>query len=251
MSTLNPASSLSPFEFPPALGVVTGGLADNDSDVVMDLGGDGLELALAARSRVKRVMDVIGAIGGLIFLGPVMLIVAVLVRLDSPGPALFRQVRLGRGGRPFWCLKFRTMSTDAENRLQDLEAKNEVSSGVLFKIRRDPRVTRLGRFLRLTSLDELPQLINVLRGEMSLVGPRPLQLRDCQRLDAFDRTRFRHRMRVVPGLTGPWQVSGRSDLDVQDMLHLDSNYVNRWSIGTDLAILCRTVGVVLVGRGAC
>ncbi|MFO0959100.1 MAG: sugar transferase [Isosphaeraceae bacterium] len=251
MSTLNAASSLSPFEFPPVLGVGASGLADSDCGAELGLEGDGLEMAAAARSRCKRAIDVIGAIGGLIFLGPLMLIVALLVRLDSPGPALFRQVRLGRGGRPFWCLKFRTMATDAERRLQDLEAKNEVSSGVLFKIRQDPRVTRLGRFLRLTSLDELPQLINVLRGEMSLVGPRPLQLRDCQRLEALDRTRFRHRLKVVPGLTGPWQVSGRSNLDVHDMLHLDSNYVNRWSIGTDLMIICRTVGVVLIGRGAC
>lgn len=251
MSMLNPASSLSPFEFPPALGAVAGGLAESGLAGEMILEEGGLEVAAAARSRVKRAIDVMGAVGGLVFLGPLMLIVALLVRLDSSGPALFRQVRLGRGGRPFWCLKFRTMATDAERRLEGLEACNEVSSGVLFKIRRDPRVTRLGRFLRLTSLDELPQLINVVRGEMSLVGPRPLQLRDCQRLDAFDRTRFRHRLRVVPGLTGPWQVSGRSDLDVQDMLHLDSNYVNRWSIATDLAIICRTVGVVLAGRGAC
>jgi lipopolysaccharide/colanic/teichoic acid biosynthesis glycosyltransferase len=133
-----------------------------------------------ARSSIKRIMDVVGALGGLILLGPVLAIVALLIRLDSRGPILFRQRRMGLGGREFRCLKFRTMVADAEQRLRDLEARNECAGGVLFKIKDDPRVTPLGRFLRRTSLDELPQLWNVLVGEMSLVGPRPWQLRDSE-----------------------------------------------------------------------
>jgi lipopolysaccharide/colanic/teichoic acid biosynthesis glycosyltransferase len=205
---------------------------------------------VAVYSHTKRFIDLVGAICSLILLGPLMLILAVLIRLDSSGPALFRQVRLGHGGRPFWCLKFRTMSTDAEHRLRELEAMNEVSSGVLFKIRRDPRVTRLGRILRQTSLDELPQFINVLRGDMSLVGPRPLQLRDCQRLEALDPSGFLKRLSVPSGLTGAWQVSGRSNLDADDMLDLDVAYVDNWSLALDIKIILRTILVVLDRRGA-
>jgi lipopolysaccharide/colanic/teichoic acid biosynthesis glycosyltransferase len=163
---------------------------------------------------------------------------------------LFRQRRQGLDGRIFFMLKFRTMRPDAEARLQELEARNESAGGVLFKMRDDPRVTRLGRFLRRTSLDELPQLWNVLRGEMSLVGPRPLQLRDSARLGEQDPAGYWGRMSVLPGLTGLWQVSGRSDLDGAGMVRLDLDYITSWSLGLDLRILCRTVGVVLNGRGA-
>lgn len=249
MSTLTPSSSLTPFEFgttiPGSSALSHSPLTESFHAVLSEQ-----ELAPAAHSRAKRLMDFIGAFCGLIMLGPLMLTVVILVRLDSSGPALFRQLRLGRGGRPFWCLKFRSMTTDAERRQGEVEALNEVGSGVLFKIRRDPRVTRLGRFLRITSLDELPQLINVLRGDMSLVGPRPLQLRDCEKLEEHDRMRYRHRMRVTPGLTGPWQVSGRSSLDIQDMLDLDLEYVDRWSPTLDMTIIVRTISVVLSGRGA-
>jgi lipopolysaccharide/colanic/teichoic acid biosynthesis glycosyltransferase len=148
-------------------------------------------------------------------------------------------------------LKFRTMVADAEARLGDLEACNESAGGVLFKLRHDPRVTRLGWFLRRSSLDELPQLINVLKGEMSLVGPRPLQLRDSERLRARDPQGHAHRLRVLPGLTGPWQVAGRSDLDYQQMVQLDRDYVANHSLGRDLGILGKTVLVVLLRRGAC
>ena len=204
-----------------------------------------------ARSAIKRAMDLAGSLGGLILLSPLLALVALLVRLDSPGPILFRQRRMGLGGRVFWCLKFRTMVPDAEQRLRDLEAHNESAGGVLFKIKDDPRVTALGRFLRRSSLDELPQLWNVLVGEMSLVGPRPLQLRDCERLEEMDPEGFARRLSVMPGVTGPWQVGGRSDVDSGRMLRLDLDYVANWSVATDLTILFKTVAVVVYGRGAC
>jgi lipopolysaccharide/colanic/teichoic acid biosynthesis glycosyltransferase len=203
------------------------------------------------KSLVKRGIDLVGALTGLLVLWPVMLALAVLIRLDSSGPVLFRQVRRGHRGRPFRMLKFRTMVADAEARLGDLEACNESAGGVLFKLRDDPRVTRLGRFLRRSSLDELPQLINVLKGEMSLVGPRPLQLRDSDRLWALDPQGHAHRLRVLPGVTGPWQVAGRSDLDYEQMVQLDLDYVANHSLGRDLGILGKTVLVVLLRRGAC
>jgi lipopolysaccharide/colanic/teichoic acid biosynthesis glycosyltransferase len=200
---------------------------------------------------VKRGIDLVGALTGLLVLWPVMLALAVLIRLDSPGPVLFRQVRRGHRGRPFPMLKFRTMVADAEARLGDLESCNESAGGVLFKLRHDPRVTRLGQFLRRSSLDELPQLINVLKGEMSLVGPRPLQLRDSERLRALDPHGHAHRLRVLPGLTGPWQVAGRSDLDYEQMVQLDLDYVANHSLARDLRILGKTAVAVLLGRGAC
>jgi lipopolysaccharide/colanic/teichoic acid biosynthesis glycosyltransferase len=205
----------------------------------------------SSASSIKRSMDVVGALGGLILLLPLLAIVALLIRLDSRGPILFRQKRMGLGGREFLCLKFRTMVDGAEARLRDLEARNESAGGVLFKIKDDPRITSLGRFLRRSSLDELPQLWNVLVGEMSLVGPRPLQLRDCEKLEQQDPAGYNRRLSVTPGVTGPWQVGGRSEADGRRMLRLDLNYVENWSIATDLAILVKTVAVVLAGRGAC
>jgi lipopolysaccharide/colanic/teichoic acid biosynthesis glycosyltransferase len=195
----------------------------------------------------KRAIDLAGALLGLLVLSPVMLAVALLIRLDSPGPVLFRQWRRGRGGRPFRMLKFRTMVVDAERRLGALEVRNESAGGVLFKLHDDPRVTRLGRFLRRSSLDELPQLINVLRGEMSLVGPRPLQLRDSERLAAADPRGHARRLQVLPGLTGPWQVEARSALDYERMVELDCEYVASRSAGGDLQIIARTALVVLRG----
>jgi lipopolysaccharide/colanic/teichoic acid biosynthesis glycosyltransferase len=195
-------------------------------------------------------MDLVGALLGLLFLAPVMLAIALLIRLESPGPVLFRQLRRGYRGRYFWVLKFRTMVVDAEQRLTDLEKKNESAGGVLFKLRDDPRVTPLGRFLRRSSLDELPQLINVLRGEMSLVGPRPLQLRDSDKLRSLDFEGYVDRLRVMPGLTGPWQVGGRSDVDYSHMVKLDVDYVKNWSLSKDLWIIFRTFLVVLGRRGA-
>jgi len=198
----------------------------------------------------KRAVDLTGALVGLTLLTPVILAIAVLIRLEARGPILFRQLRRGYRGQLFRVLKFRTMSVDAEQRLDALEDSNESAGGVLFKLRDDPRVTRMGRFLRRYSLDELPQLINVLFGEMSLVGPRPLQLRDSDKLLALDPKAYAQRLQVMPGLTGPWQVGGRSEVDYQRMVELDVDYVENWSLGWDLRIIVKTFFVVLLQRGA-
>ena len=201
-------------------------------------------------SSFKRAIDITASAFGLLLLAPLMLLIAVAVRISSPGPVFFRQLRLGRGGQPFYVLKYRTMVADAERRLSELEAHNEAAGGVLFKIRRDPRVTPLGRFLRRSSLDELPQLINVLRGEMSLVGPRPLQLRDSYRLEALNPEAFVQRLSVMPGITGPWQVGGRSD-GTDGMVRQDLEYIANWSLALDLKILLQTIPAVMSCRGAC
>lgn len=207
--------------------------------------------AAAARSMTKRTLDLLGSIVGLVLLSPVLAVVAVLIRLDSKGPIFFCQPRTGLNGREFCCFKFRTMIMDAEARLRDLESKNESAGGVLFKIKNDPRITTLGRFLRKSSLDELPQLWNVLVGEMSLVGPRPLQQRDSQRLKALAPESYARRLTVMPGVTGAWQVGGRSEVDSLGMLQLDLDYVENWTLATDMDILVKTVGVVLRRQGAC
>jgi len=181
----------------------------------------------------------------LILLSPALLAIAVLVRSDSPGPAIFRQPRVGRDGHVFTMLKFRTMTTDAETLAAGLLDENDCD-GVLFKLRRDPRVTRVGRVLRRYSLDELPQLVNVAAGRMSLVGPRPALPGEVE-LYAHDP---RRRLAVKPGLTGLWQVSGRSDLSWDESVRLDLLYVDNWSLSLDLAIVARTAGAVLRARGA-
>ncbi len=244
MSTVNPMTLTSNYDMTQVLPE----LAATDP-ACFQISGE--TAAPAARSVVKKIMDFVGAACGLVALSPVLAVVAILVRLDSKGPILFRQQRMGLGGRSFPCLKFRTMVPDAEARLRELEAKNEAAGGVLFKIKHDPRITPLGRFLRKTSLDELPQLWNVLVGEMSLVGPRPLQLRDSAKLADLDSEGYSKRLSVLPGVTGPWQVGGRSDLDSDGMIRLDLAYVDRWTIATDLNILLKTVVVVFAGKGAC
>jgi lipopolysaccharide/colanic/teichoic acid biosynthesis glycosyltransferase len=211
---------------------------------------EGLSPDRVAIRLAKRAIDLAGATAGLILLAPLMLLIAALIRLETRGPVIFRQRRVGQGGRVFWFLKFRTMVADAEDRVKYLEALNESSCGVLFKIRNDPRITRVGRLLRRSSLDELPQLWNVLRGEMSLVGPRPLQMRDSELLARSDPEGYDRRLTVLPGLTGAWQVGGRSETDVFGMLQLDLEYVANRSVGLDLAILARTFAAVLRGRGA-
>jgi exopolysaccharide biosynthesis polyprenyl glycosylphosphotransferase len=193
---------------------------------------------------VKNLMDRILAAVLLIVLMPLMLLISSLIRLSDRGPAIFSQPRVGREGKTFRVLKFRTMYTDAEERLAHLVDQNE-SDGLLFKIKDDPRVTPVGRLLRRTSLDELPQLINVLVGEMSLVGPRPLPADDGDFLGDV-----RRRLLVRPGMTGLWQVSGRSELSWDDAVRLDLYYVDNWSLAFDLLILWRTVGVVFGRRGA-
>ena len=194
---------------------------------------------------IKRSFDLVVASLSLVVLSPVLLGIAAAIKATSPGPALFRSRRPGIGGVPFDCLKFRTMHTDAEQRQEEMESMNE-ASGALFKIRRDPRVTRVGGLLRRFSLDELPQLVNVLRGEMSMVGPRPLPLRDYSRLDEWHRKRYL----VLPGITGLWQVSGRAELDFDELVRLDFLYLERWSIFLDLSILLKTLPAVLRRRGA-
>jgi exopolysaccharide biosynthesis polyprenyl glycosylphosphotransferase len=200
---------------------------------------EGVDFAL------KRVFDIAGATLLLALLSPLLLAIVIAVRVSSRGPIVFRSVRRGIGQRPFACLKFRTMHTDAEEQQDDLEEFNE-ASGALFKIREDPRLTRVGRLLRRFSLDELPQLVNVLRGEMSLVGPRPLPQRDYDMLEDWHRKRYL----VLPGITGLWQVSGRSELDFDDLVHLDFIYLEHWSLALDLTILLKTIPAVLSRRGA-
>jgi exopolysaccharide biosynthesis polyprenyl glycosylphosphotransferase len=200
---------------------------------------EGIDYAL------KRTFDLVVASALLVVLAPLLLALALAVRLSSRGPVIYRSIRPGVGGTPFDCFKFRTMRTGADQVQAELEEANE-ASGVLFKIRDDPRLTRIGRFLRRYSLDELPQLVNVLRSEMSLVGPRPLPMRDFERMEEWHKKRYL----VMPGITGLWQVSGRSELDFDDLVRLDFYYLERWSVFLDLTILLKTIPAVITRRGA-
>jgi exopolysaccharide biosynthesis polyprenyl glycosylphosphotransferase len=194
---------------------------------------------------VKRSFDLVVACLLVFFLSPLLLFAAVAVKLTSRGPVIYRSIRPGIGGMPFACFKFRTMYEDADARQRELEEANE-KGGAIFKMRDDPRVTPIGRFLRRWSVDELPQLFNVLRGEMSLVGPRPLPERDYERLEDWHRKRYL----VLPGMTGLWQVSGRSELDFDELVRLDFLYLERWSVFLDLTIMLKTVPAVARARGA-
>jgi len=209
--------------------------------VARDEAGFGLIIQAVA----KRFLDIFGSVLLLVFFSPVLLLIAAVIRLTSPGPALFKQDRLGRGCRKFTMYKFRTMEMDAEKKLTQLYARNEMDA-ILFKMKRDPRTTPVGRILRRLSLDELPQLYNVLKGEMSLVGPRPPVEREVR---MYTRT-VRRRLDAVPGMTGFWQVSGRSTLPARRGFALDVLYVRKWSLALDLLILLRTIPAVLFGRGA-
>lgn len=193
---------------------------------------------------LKRVVDVLGAAGALILLAPMMAVIGIAIRVDSPGPVLYAALRAGRKGRPFRCYKFRTMVLNADNLKNALRTQNQ-RQGPFFKIRDDPRVTRIGRFLRRFSLDELPQLLNVLKGEMSLVGPRPHPLDDVRSY------RIEHlpRLDVTPGMTGLWQVTSRRDPSFQTGMKLDIEYIHRWSLAMDFRILLKTAGAVLRGSG--
>jgi Undecaprenyl-phosphate galactose phosphotransferase WbaP len=197
----------------------------------------------------KRALDIIGAGVGLMLLAPFFLIVALMVRADG-GPAFFAHQRVGRGGKLFGCLKFRSMVVDSQARLESLLANDPVARAeweATRKLKNDPRITRIGRFLRSTSLDELPQLINVLRGEMSLVGPRPVQEAE---IDRYYGASAAHYMAVRPGITGLWQVSGRSETSYESRVALDVSYVSRPSLLADISILLRTPVAVLSRRGA-
>ena len=194
---------------------------------------------------LKRVLDVTVSVVGLVLLSPLFLTVAFAIRLDSPGPVLFRQKRVGADEKVFVCYMFRSMQRDAEVRQADLEYLNEVERPA-FKIKDDPRVTRVGRLLRRWSIDESPQLVNVLKGEMSLVGPRPLPVRDFLGMEES----HKRRLGAVPGMTGYWQTSGRSDLSFEEMVRLDLYYIENWSLSFDVKIILKTLGAVLRGEGA-
>ena len=195
---------------------------------------------------MKRLLDIAGALLGMVILGIATIFVAPAIKLESPGPVFFGQTRIGKNGRRFTFYKFRSMYQDAEQRKKDLMAKNEVH-GLMFKMENDPRITKVGKFIRKTSIDELPQFWNILKGDMSLVGTRP------PTVDEFERYEAKHKCRLsmTPGLTGLWQVSGRSDIkDFDEVVQLDMQYIDNWSILKDIKILLMTVGIVITGKGS-
>ncbi len=195
-------------------------------------------------ARFKRCFDMFGALVGLVAISPLLLAIAIAIKLDSRGPVMFRQLRVGRHGRRFYMLKFRTMVVGADDMKESLLERNEAKEG-LFKIADDPRVTRLGRLLRRSALDELPQLWNIVRGEMSLVGPRPLVLDEDRRVEGW----HRRRLELMPGMTGPWQILGPARVPLREMVAIDYLYVANWSLWTDVKILLRTVPHVIGRRG--
>jgi exopolysaccharide biosynthesis polyprenyl glycosylphosphotransferase len=199
-----------------------------------------------ARKLVKMLFDRGVALCLLLVLSPLLLVLMVAVKVSSRGPMLFRQTRVGRDGELFSLLKLRTMQPDAESRLQELMALNEAPGGVLFKLKDDPRVTPLGRWLRKWSLDELPQLINVVIGQMSMVGPRPPLPTEVEKYQGH----ARRRLLVKPGITGLWQVSGRSDLSWEEAVRLDLQYVENWSLGLDMVVIAKTLLAVVRSAGA-
>lgn len=198
------------------------------------------------RLLVKRVMDIVGGFVGMVITLLFFPFVALAIKLDSPGPVLFSQVRIGRNGRRFKIYKFRSMYMDAEERKKELEKQNEMQ-GLMFKMENDPRITKVGKFIRKTSIDELPQFYNVLKGDMSLVGTRPPTADEFEKYDQY----YRRRISMTPGLTGMWQVSGRSEIDnFDDVVKYDLEYIDHWSLTLDIKILIKTVWVVLAGRGS-
>jgi exopolysaccharide biosynthesis polyprenyl glycosylphosphotransferase len=207
-----------------------------------------LDHELISQFRIKRFFDVIVSILLLLVLSPLFLLVSAAIKIDSPGPIFYRQTRIGLKGREFFVWKFRSMRSDADRIQSFLEKDNETTDGILFKMKNDPRVTRVGRFIRRYSIDELPQLFNVLLSQMSLVGPRPLPVRDVQR---FNEASFLIRHEVLPGITGLWQVSGRSDImNFDQAFELDMRYIENWSLSLDLRILLKTLVVVVRKQGA-
>jgi len=194
----------------------------------------------------KRLLDIVASAILLVLLSPLFLAVAIAIRLEDPGPILFRQTRVGRWGTLFTMWKFRSMFTDAEERKRELMAQNEMEGGVLFKMKDDPRITKVGRIIRKTSIDELPQLWNVFKGEMSLVGPRPPVTQEVDQYSLSDR----RRLEVIPGITCIWQVSGRSDIPFDQQVELDVQYIESQSFWNDIKILLKTVPALLFGTGA-
>lgn len=197
-------------------------------------------------SFLKRTIDILGSIFGLFILSPLLLITAIGIKWEEPkGSVVFYQTRIGKNGKPFRIYKFRSMCIDAEERLKDLLDKNDIS-GAMFKMKDDPRITKVGKFIRKTSIDELPQLFNVLRGEMSLVGPRPPSSREVEEYTTYDKKR----LSVTPGCTGLWQVSGRNDLSFKQMIELDLAYIEKKCIWFDIKIILKTVITVINPKGA-
>ncbi len=228
---------------PRLLEVVGSSVEFDDLHGVTLMGVRGFELTRSSAA-VKRAFDLIGASLGLLAIAPLMIVIAVAIKLDSPGPLFFRQLRVGRHGKHFSLLKFRTMVPDAEALKDSLRHRNEAQEG-LFKIADDPRVTRVGKLLRSSALDELPQLLNIVRGEMSLVGPRPLVLDEDCRVEGW----YRRRLELKPGMTGPWQILGPARVPLREMGAIDYLYVANWSLWGDVKILLRTVPHVLGRRG--
>ena len=196
---------------------------------------------------LKRIADLFGGFFGLFITAILFPFIAIAIKLeDKNGPVLFSQIRIGKNGRRFRIYKFRSMYADAEERKKELMTQNEVK-GPMFKMKNDPRITKVGKFLRRTSLDELPQFWNIFKGDMSLVGTRPPTVEEFEKYNDY----YRRRMSITPGLTGLWQVSGRSEItDFNEVVKLDLQYIDNWSIGQDLKILLQTVGVVLTGKGS-
>jgi exopolysaccharide biosynthesis polyprenyl glycosylphosphotransferase len=211
---------------------------------LISIGVPGLASTMVA---AKRVLDLLGSAALLVIFSPVLITTAIAIKIESKGPVLFLQARAGRGNKSFNLIKFRSMYVDAEQHKADLGPMNESHDGVMFKIRDDPRITRVGAFIRRFSIDELPQLFNVLKGEMSLVGPRPLIFSETAALEEHWHLR---RLELRPGMTGPWQVYGRSDSPFQEMVRFDYQYVAGWSLARDIEILLATIPAVASGRGA-
>lgn len=207
----------------------------------------GVPVLASTSMAAKRVLDVFGSLALLALFSPVMIATAIAIKVESRGPILFRQPRAGRGNKSFKMIKFRSMYIDAEQRKKDMDGLNEAGDGVMFKIREDPRVTKVGKFIRRFSIDEMPQLFNVFKGEMSLVGPRPLIFPETAALEKHWHLR---RLELRPGITGPWQVYGRSQSPFQEMVRFDYQYVAGWSLARDVEILLATLPAVLSGRGA-
>nr|MBO2500834.1 sugar transferase [Acidimicrobiia bacterium] len=224
---------------------ITSAVRPAEPDLYVVPRNKGLLAATPFQLAVKRAIDIIGATIALVLLSPVFLVVAIAVKLSSPGPVLFKQTRIGKYGEPFTFLKFRSMRVGADNEKRNLIDLNEVD-GPVFKIREDPRITSVGRFLRKTSLDELPQLLHVLSGRMSLVGVRPPVPEEVAEYSAYER----QRLLIKPGLTCIWQVSGRSDLDFRTWMRMDLEYIENWSLALDLKLILKTFSAVLSGRGA-
>jgi exopolysaccharide biosynthesis polyprenyl glycosylphosphotransferase len=199
------------------------------------------------RLLIKRLIDIVGALVGLILTAIITPFVALAIKIDSPGPVFFSQTRIGKNGRRFKIWKFRSMYIDAEERKKELEAQNEVEGGLMFKMENDPRITKVGNFIRKTSIDETPQFLNILTGDMSLVGTRPPTEDEFEQYNGY----YRRRMSITPGLTGMWQVSGRSDIkDFEEIVKLDLEYIDNWSLGLDIKILFMTVFTVLARKGS-